>query len=312
VIGWDEARSRLVPLVRQVTSPAAAYRVIALDPEHAPVRRRVAPFLHGLLALDEPDVRRFVAPRHLEGWGVSVQDAWHAAITGLDPTEGLAVRPDGTWEVTGPSASSMLLLPGWLAAFAGRVPGEPIAVVPHARGVLVGGAADRAHVDALYHYASRGWAEDGDPISPSLYRATRGGLVPWDPPATASPELKAAVAAADRALPFMVYSAQAGALEDDLDEELVPFQVMVSDDPGPRVWSFVRWVRGKRPLLPEADVVVFEEPGVGAILAVRWGDLVRLAPAALVKTELDPARWRGAAWPDLGELKAVAIPADEI
>src|SRR6185369_15379006 len=73
--------------------------------------------------------------------------------------------------------SSRLLLPAWLASFAGKVKGKPVAVVPHRSCVVVGGDGDHACLRRLIEFARREYEASPRAISPALYTVDAGGAL---------------------------------------------------------------------------------------------------------------------------------------
>lgn len=297
-------------MLRPATSPVNLLRAELARPERAPVRRGVAPFLHERLVVDRPDLRRFVTRADLAAWDVRPEAAYGVAHENL-PATGLRMGDNGLWELASGDGyeSSRLLLPGWLAAFRGRVPGRPVAVVPHARGLFVGGDADHDLVRELLTIGPRAWRDEGDPISPVPYTIDdRGAIVPWAPGPQVPPLLRASVHAASRALASREYARQAEVLDDFDEVPATAYEVALAPagaDDVRLAYGFCRWTRGQDARLPEVDVVVLAAAGHGAVLAVPWEAFVRFAGAHLVAEPLSPPRWRTRGWPDATALKAL-------
>jgi hypothetical protein len=280
----------LLPTLRPLSAPNGHRRLPA---DRRLVSRPFAGFLHELLCLDEDGLRRYVRVDQLAEWGLDADAARARAWSALDPTDGLVCRDDGLWSVASGDGyeASRLLLPGFLQAFADRVQGEPIAIVPHAREVLIGGADDAAQVTQLLRHAPRRWREAGEPVSPVIYCWRHGRLAPWIPPPTRDPIVAASVKAARLALAAREYASQAEELED-----AAPFEVGLAASESVREpYGFCRWPMGFTGTLPEADVVVFAH-GDTPVLAVPMADVVRLA--GLTATTDLPRRWSANGWPD--------------
>ncbi len=308
---WSDAVCGLVPLLRTTTTPFDAVR----SAEHTLVATPVGPSLHGLVAWEDDRVRLFLTSRHLARWGASAAEACARALEGVDPALGIGLGDDGLWQVVSPdgNASGRLLLPGFVEAFRGRVRGSPVVAVPHARCVLVGGAADREQVESLVSRAAREWRSEGDPISPVLYTASGGRLAPWwpeDAPSALGKSLRAAACALAR----REYGRLAEALD---DEPWATFEVGVyaADAEGQHeAFSFVRWHNGDDVLVPIVDVVVLDEPGLGAWLAVpfaAWRAALGPRAADVTGVPLPAIRALGALSPrDVKDLAAFALPAN--
>lgn len=160
---WDEAVEQLVPLLRR--------RAEAPRADH--LARDFAADLEERVALDLPDVRVLVTRDHLRAWGAPPEAAFAAARDNLAyaATDGLRFREEwGLWHLDAPDglAPSRLLLPGFLAGFAGRVAGRPVAAIPAARILLVGGDGDPATLATLARLAEAGFREAAGPLTPRL------------------------------------------------------------------------------------------------------------------------------------------------
>jgi hypothetical protein len=315
---WDEACTDVVPVLRSSTAPANALALAADNPRHAPIRRPVAPFLDLLLALDRPAYKVYLTPQHLERWQVSSDAVFSAASSRLDVAHGLHRRDDGLWRLDSEDgyAASRLILPGWLAAFRGRVHGAPVAVVPHAREVLVGGSEDSDQLVTLIDHAVRGWRHGGEPISPMVYTLDAfARLTVFEPEDRTHPVAEAMLRATARAFAESEYQRQQAALADVYDECWSDLEVGLGPpgaDGRQRAFSFCRWKRGERPLLPEADYLVFADATAEPMLAVAWStlrslELLQRAPIP------GPDRWKPARWPNAAEgerLRAAAVSPD--
>lgn len=309
---WDEAREGVVALLRTVTVPFDALRS-----EVHLAKRPVAPALHAVLAWDGPRFRAFVKDDHLRAWGVSASEAFATALEGLDPAPGIAVRDDGLWTIDAGDGcdASRALLPGWLAAFRGRVRGTPIVGVPHARRILVAGSDDLDAVTALCRVCAREWRTEGDPISPVPYRADGVHLAPWTAEA-APPWVRLSVRAASHALEQREYRRLGDVWDDDapLATYDVGTEAVDSDGLSP-TFSFVRWVRGASVRLPAVDVVVLCDEDGRAGMVVPFDD-VRATAVECFTAEHAPLRvWRTSGWPtdtQIDRLRASAWSPDRL
>lgn len=306
---WEEARELLLPVVRPATSPAAAWQAGA----PTLVRQPLAPFLYALLVIDQPHGRVYVTPRHLDRWKIHAATAFTTAWARLDPVDGLQRRTDGIWEVASEDSyeSSRLLLPGWMAAFSSRVAGTPVAIVPHARCLLLGGTADEAQLDTLLTTAAREWRDGGDPISPVLYVAgVHGRLEPFIPP-PGQDWLAASALAAQHALAQREYSR----LDDLVDPYLARFEVGLRATEGDQIrptYTFARWVRGTAPRLPDVDYAVLTD--ANETLVVPLATLIQHCKLHR-DPETDGLCWVTHEWPDdaaQAALRDASIPPDRL
>ena len=156
----------------------------------------------------------------------------------------------------------------WLVDPRGKVFG-----LPHARGARWCADDDEAAISALAQWTASAYGTADEPISPVVY-AREGRLVPFRPE-----RQRAALAR----LSADVYRAQREIVGDDLDEVLADVEIVAEA-------TVARWVRGERPLLPEVDRVALIDGADARVVPMG-------ALHGLVRTELDPPRYRTGAWP---------------
>lgn len=292
---WSDARAQLMPLLRRVTEPAHAWYAALADPGNTLVRRPVAPMLHALLVLDLPDTRVFVSRALLDRWGVTENTAFGAALEtlGAHAEQGLRRRPEygGLWQVASDDRyeTSRLLLPGFLTAFAGQVPGEPIVALPAGRVALVGGAGSIDQVTTLVDLAERAFCAADNPLSPVLYA---GGLLPWVPPH--DHPLRERVLALHALLVAHAYEAQREQLTGNPTVRSAVAPVELTEHGG-RTLTRTRWVADLgETLLPVVDRVLLTDSS--GETEVSWSSVWAHARGCLTSTRLDPERFR-ARWP---------------
>lgn len=307
---WDEAAEQLLPVLRRCTEPTHAWRV-ASDREHRLVRRPFAPFLSELVVLDLPDLRVFLNAQHLARWGVSEADAFEAAHSVLadHATSGLTYRQDyGLWHLDSGDgyATSRLLLPGWLAAFEGQVDGRPVAAIPAARVLMVGGEGDARQLEQMLGIAWEGFRTAGGPLSPVLYTVGDGGLVvPWRPPG--SDPHHVATRSAERLLQAYEYAEQREQMlgGPELDVQIARVYLVRHTTSGVS-HTYCRWNRGEPTLLADTDRVTLVDGELES--TVEMAAVVEHAAGCLEPTDLDPPRVL-ATWPSAPELAALLATA---
>jgi len=301
---WDQARERLVPVLRPITEPAQAWRVALVDPGAGLVRSSTLPMLHTLVAVESERTRTFVSTSQAGAWGIEPAEIVRQATSNLAKraTEGLRPRIEyGLWQLASGDGleASRLLLPGWLAGFADTVKGRPVAIVPAPRVLLVGGDEAVGQIERLVSLGAEGYRGAAQGLSPVPYTVDDdGAVVPWAPEGH---PLAAAAAASQRLLDVMCYAAQRDQLA---DAELghVPVVKLLRD--GDRSWTVCPWGPDERgTLLAEADLVQLEDGPLVPFAAVQ-----REAGGTLEPTPLQPARWR-ARWPARGTRRRLATHA---
>jgi hypothetical protein len=296
---WLGAAPHLLPVLRDNTSPANAWEAGLSRPEARLVRHPVAPFLDGVVVLDRPELRLFVNRGHLEDWSASPSMAWEAALSNLDPAEGLAPwdGADGVW-IIGASdgyASSRLLLPGFLRSFTETVRGRPVAFAPDARTLLVTGTEQGLPLEAALAFAWDTFHAAGTPVScaPYVLDEEGRGFRAWQP----GPEhpLVHRVATAHRFFAGHAYRRAQTPLAQhlvDQDRPAWPSAYSLLRLPGGRVISFAALPDGPT-LLPQVDLVVLGHPGPDLLdegLAVPWAVLVEAGLVGPPDPDLSPVR----------------------
>ncbi len=303
-IAWEEAAPRLVPILR----PATAFLAVTSRAGALPVfHRPAAPMLLEAIAIDSPQSMQMLTRDLAQKWGVSDDEIFAraranlaAAAVAMAPYDPEAPYPifvvtnDDSYE------SSRLLLPGFLASFAGRVNGRPIAIAPDRAMLVVGGDGDPACIERMLGTAERQWSSSPRSISPALYGVDEtGALVPYHAPA--GHPLAPAIELAHVKLALHEYEHQKPILQQKLgDDVFVASFSAVKTDTG-ELFSYCTWTRSVPSVLPRTDFVMLfddqaEHPGPDPKT-----DRVPWAQVAAHLTELpgeDPPRFRTGAWPE--------------
>jgi hypothetical protein len=319
-MSWQEARPRLAPLLR-TTSLFVGGPGIGDDLAKHPLRRPFVPFLIECVGLDSDDAISYVSPHSVAEWNVQSADVFAASIENalayfqgdVGPYDRDAPYP--IWHVSRDDSyeSSRLLVPGWLASFAGRVKGRPVAIVPERSTCIVGGDSDERCLRRLIETAKAEYEASPRRISPALYGLDGEGKVcPLVLP-------KGHALAADTAVGHILmaigeYGPQQQQLEKLLGKEVFIGRYTGLKGPDGSVFAYTKWSKGVPALLPKADQVAFEvapQDETGEMFRVPWQAVLEIAGEHLVQEpDLDPPRWRTTGWPDdstLSKLRAVAV-----
>ncbi|NVJ18045.1 DUF1444 family protein [Myxococcus sp. AM010] len=299
---WEQARELLLPVLRASTFGMSLRKQAEADREM--VGRRTLPFLRELLVMDLPESAMFVQRRHLETWGVTEEEAFTAAHANLVrlPDEGVELYdeehgPLWTVETRDTYETSRLLRPGFLASFAGRVEGRPVAVLPERSTLLIGGDARPELVARLSESAEREYAAASRCLTPALYTVDDAGrVVPYVHPGQDA--LANRVRLAHVRLALAEYSAQKEALdalhaEQEVDLFVASYSATARKrDEFPISWCV--WSHDVDALLPEADMVAVRPAAEGEeFFTVPWREVQRIAGGCLTPVpELWPPRYR--------------------
>lgn len=317
-LSWEEAQEKLLPVVRSAT-----FGLMAPPGESRPrpmVERRTIPFLRELLVLDLPDATMYVQQQHLEEWGVSEEEALESAFANLDLIHDSGVelqeeKPSPLWSVDSNDTyeASRLLHPGFLASFADRVKGRPIAVIPTRSTLLIGGDGDPAMLKRLCEFAEREHDASTRGISPALYTVDdTGRVVPYR--RAGDDELAQLVRRGHLRLAMGEYATQKKVLEAQHEAEEVDVFVAsvgaLGRETDGRPISWASWAKDVDTLLPETDVVAIQA-GEDDFFMVAFPDVKRLASAYVTPMpELWPPRYRTTGWPSdsvLEQLRAAQV-----
>jgi len=268
------------------------------------------------VGIDADDSIGYLTQSELEEWKVDAGAAFRAAHeTAAAAFSAGDVRPYGSepgfalWHVAKDDSyeSSRLLMPGWLADFAGRVSGRTVAIVPSRSRVIVGGDGDEACLRALIDAAKREYLASPRSISPALYTVDGGGtVVPLVLPA--GHPLAAEVALGHVSLAANEYKIQQDLLQQKLGDGVFVASYEATRK-GELVSSYTTWAKDVPSLLPEVADIVMGSSGADRLI-VPWQLALSLAGDALRREPgLDPPRWRTVHWPDeatLARLRAAA------
>ncbi len=304
-MSWDEVRPRLVVLLR---SPALFAQLPQIAADRRPLARPFVPFLIECVGIDSDDGIAYASREQVTKWGVQPAEAFAAAVENgtayftddVEPYDRDSEYP--LWHVARSDSyeSSRLLVPGWLASFAGKVKGRPVAVVPSRSLLVVGGDGDDRCLQRLITTAKTEFLSAPRRTSPALYTVDDAGrVIPFALPA--GHPLAGEVALGHVLMAMSEYEEQKEPLQKRLgDDAFVPSYKALKRDDG-SVASYAVWSRGSVSLLPEVDEVwLVLDPGVEGteVIQVPWGTLMRAAGKCLERVEgEDPPRWRAQGWP---------------
>jgi hypothetical protein len=308
---WDEVAERLVPLLR------AAQHYAAIPRDKRPCHRRWDTGLIELAGIDSDDTITQVNDSHLKRWGKTFDQVLDASVRSFaecTSDDDVEIFDDDVpypiWHVARDDdyQSSRLLIPGWLAAFDGRVTGRPIAIVPDRNTCIVSDDDALDAIARLIEIARDTYKESPRRITPVLYTVDdRDEVVPLTLPANHPHHAALAI----NRYHFLVneYALQASALDKELQErgEDVFVASYAVENIGGGLASWCSWGENIASSLPVTDLVAFagkmpdgKETWMffvarDAVEALA-GDCWRRDP------EIDPPRMRTVKWPSAATL----------
>lgn len=308
---WDAAAPLLLPALRRPLDPPAAH-ALGDAPQLALVGRPAdatdALQLRAVVVADLPGVRRFIQQHHLDAWGVSASHALDAALLRLaeSPADGLDAQA-GRWTLAAGDGyeAARLLLPGWLAAFADRVPGTPVAFAPTTRHLWVVGSEDPLALDQALNDARIAFDHAAEPLcaAPITLNPTLGPLLlPADHPRAA------VVATAWRRHYAHVAATQTDWLLDHGPEGLAVPALSLWRGPDGAGRLFARWHEGDVAWVPQTADLVVLVPEVGDVLALPLSSLETLVVPNLSPVRVALARFPSASARHALRAQSVAIP----
>jgi hypothetical protein len=178
---WAQIRPLLRAVLRQSTFGQG------FAPDKAPLARPALPLLAELVVIDQPTAMRYVSVGEPAKWGVSVEEVFAAGRDNLAGAAFALAEQGAT--AAGPGVfrlveggddyfSSLLLVPGWLAAMRRVAGGVPLAFVPEHSGLLlVGRPADEAAFIRLIDLVTDEFEQGVRRTSPVPYTVDEAGVV---------------------------------------------------------------------------------------------------------------------------------------
>jgi hypothetical protein len=305
---WDT----VAPLLRPVMRPVG-FGNNPHGPGMVPVSRPVLPYVREYVVIDQPDSMAYLTAMRLDALGVGADVVFDTARQNLLRQHGMpSAQPgetglalirlieDGTayW-------SSCLLLEGWLAEFADRVGGQPVAFVADSSGVLITSDSPDA-LRAVYKLVEDEYREASRPLSPQGYTVDGAGrLVPY-----AVPDGHPVAPFAHRAsciLAATAYMQQRGELKARYGELFIA-ELLLAERPDGSMFSVATWTDGVDTLLPRADYVGFSSDSERFF--VPWEVAAVVAEPLLPEEGVAPDRYRVRSWPPsatMDSLRAAAV-----
>jgi uncharacterized protein YtpQ (UPF0354 family) len=316
---WDDARERLIPVVRVVD--------FAIDSPFKLVSRPFLPFLRLFVAIDHEDSLAFVSDNNLQEWQKDASEVFehafqtlanHVSEADVEPYDSDANSPLLHVAANDSYEPSRLAAPGFLASFAGKVPGNPIAVIPDRSRMLISGDGDRQTLARLARSAEAEFMAAARAISPAVYTVAADGAVQPLHLASDHPE-HFLIERGHRMLAASSYSEQQQRLEKEFERDAIDIFVaslgLFADKVTGETKSWAAMPEGVDGLLPEVDLIAIGG-GEGTQkwhAMVPWQALFDLAPECLeLSPDHDPPRWRTVAWPNdvaIAKLRALAEAA---
>jgi hypothetical protein len=309
---WAEAAPTLMPMLRSAMFGA-------FEGGSLLAKRSFLPYLGLFIGHDAKDRIGVATQETLTRWNQSFDSA---AIRAFDNLHACVAQTEGApdyapydtrspypiWHVTRGDAyeSSRLALPGYLASFADKVEGKPIAIVPHRGQLVISGDAHAESVLRLAHLAEHEFQASPRAVSPALYSiGPDGGVVPYRAP-PGHPQFSL-LERGHYLLALACYAEQKRVLDarfEQLGEDVfvASFTVQANRDSG-KLSSLCTMTQGVPALLPETDKVALVTPLGHQPLIVSYRELLSAAPSCFESVaELDPPRLRVVGWPTQTQL----------
>jgi hypothetical protein len=275
------------------------------------LRRRALPYLDEVVLVEDPHA--YLDDTHPARWGMTAEEIFAAARSSMacvpDDIQGASALGRSLIHVPdngGGTTIARILLDGWLASFAGRLSGRPVAFIPSNLMLLIC-AYEPTLVRHLFQLAGEEYDRTARPVSPMGYTFdARGRITVYEPPKGHPAHGLAGMAR--RRLLVSVTEQQRCVLDDPRLAD-----VTLATRPDGSAFTTATWELGSDVLLPKVDFAGLAEPGERPFF-VPWAVL---AEVDLLVEEIDyrPARFRTPARPPsaaLGYLRERAVPPSSL
>ncbi len=301
---FEEARPRLLPGVRDRATIESTRWMAELGgstPIEIPHRQLGAGILVAVV-LDSPTTMMMLNQSHLDGWGVSFDEALDAGVRNLDEATDVA-----KWGKVGPGTYlsmwnddhdvSRLLVSKVIDGL--ELAGDPVAFVPHRNRLIVTGSDDASGLAVAMSRVEDELDQPSQVSAVPLVR--RGGVwqefeVPADHPASGG---LARLRAIDRAL---AYDATTALIQSVLGEEVFVANAILAERDGDII-STCTWIDGPC-IIPETDRVMFFRSQEENWL-VAWDDVRAHVGGLMTPTDFYPPRHRIEGLPSAEQLAAM-------
>jgi len=308
-LSWDAVSERLLPVVRVVG--------FANDSPLRLITRPFLPFLRLFVAIDHEDSIAFVSENNLQEWQKNASEVFerafqtladHISPADVEPYDSDASSPILHVAANDSYEPSRLAALGFLASFAGKVSGNPIAIIPDRSRMLITGDGDTQALGRLARSAEAEFRAAARSISPAVYTVANDGTVQPLHLASDHPE-HFLVERGHRVLAASCYAEQQERLEKQFERDGIDIFVanlgLFADKVTGETRSWAALPEGVDTLLPEADLIAIGG-GQGDSkwqAMVPWQLMFELAPEWLKPApEHDPPRWRSVGWPNAATL----------
>ncbi|GEM32353.1 hypothetical protein NN3_33600 [Nocardia neocaledoniensis NBRC 108232] len=298
---WESVR----PLLRSVLRPVT----LGQDGPR-PLHRAAFPFVDEVVVVDLPRTRSFVSTTQPAEWGVDADQVFAAARSNLaalaQPGAPENLQVLRFFDAGDSYTASWLLVPGWLAGYAGGqfrpvafiAENDSLLVVPDDPELLVG----------VFEMVEQQYRDAARPISPQGYTVNAdGAVVPFDE-AGEHPSMPLALRAR-AGLAATEYSIQTEYLNNTFEEYLELPELDIEpayaasvnyEESTDGAFTSVVWGEGVEYLLPETDVVRFlrrDDAGeVELVCTVPFPTVVEVLGLTPLPT-IEPTRFEARTWP---------------
>jgi hypothetical protein len=322
---WEAVAPKLLPTLRcsvfELSLP-----LVEKGASSSTVKRPFLPFLDVHLAIDSDATIRYASRSSLEDWEVTEKKAFERAMANAKklPPPVLYDKKLGPLfyvDENDSYESSRLAVPGFLASFAGKVDGRPLAIVPERAQLYVGGDGRDKMVARLVEMAEREYEASTRAISPALYTVDDAGkVVPYL--RKKRDALRGKVLLGHVKLALREYAEQKEVLDkvherDDIDLFVATLNGVLRPDGRPVTWCM--WGEEIDSLLPVAELVMLAgqtdegDEDSGWSFFVPWS----LAEATMGKAwrpepKHHPLRVHPRGWPTKAQMKRLRAGAVEV
>ena len=256
---------------------------------------------------DQPSTIRSISNDDLEAWGLTYYEAMEIARGNLEqlPFQ-LATIGDGFYSVLGGDAydAARILLKDKILEW--DVDGDPVAMVLQRDSLYVTGSNDEAGLAVMVTLAEQETKDPLRPLSPIPLRLVDGEWEDWTFPASHPDSARHH----QLVLQFLagLYESQQSLLsaihEKEGNDVFVASFSGIVEKATERLLSYCVWSKGCESILPETDLIMFNDSG--NLHPCRWRDAARVVGRLMEPVEgVYPVRYRVASFPDPAQLAEI-------
>ena len=302
--------SRIFAVIRARMYLETARLMAATDnkpPAEIP-HRNLTPDIVGVLMMDSATTMAMVTQRNIIEWGTSFEELWRIGVENignLPNSTGMRFVNEKVFvsNEADDYTNARILAPGLLEQLPLQDP--KVVLLPHRNSLIVCSATDPQGIEMACRLA--------------LEELEQAGQISFRPLIVQDGEFKPLVLDPSHPAQYMVrtlelldaetnYQTSQKELQHQLGETTYVAGFKTIEQGDGVLWSQTIWTEGEV-LLPQADLVIFHEPGEPPkAMQARWSDVIERCGDIMEATGHYPPRWRVAKLPDAEIIREISQP----